>query len=423
MSRNRILIIIGIGAALFIGALGVIFGLRGASAPEAAVITFWGMDDEEGLWRSAIIEFHAQHPSIEVKYRSVPAAEYESTLLNAIAEGRGPDVFMLVNAQIAQHRDKIIPLPQKTLQFFVKDFQAAFADIAVADLITDEQEIIGVPIFIDSMALLYNKDTLNAAGVAEPPDTREELTNLAHTLTKTDPSGEIAFSGLAAGTGANTEHAFELMSALILQNGDPIVRPGVRDAILGDRTRDALAFYSSFTDPRSRAFSWTSRAGNSLDALAEEKAAMALGFFRDLARIKKQNPHINLGVARFPQRAGATNPLTYGSFVFPTVSKLSRHPIPAWQLALFLGSRDAAAGYLEATGLAPARRDLIAAGAHSANQEIFYRQALIAKDWRIPNYSSTRRIFEQIADALASRATNPAEARSRLQQQISILLP
>ena len=241
-------------------------------------------------------------------------------------------------------------------------------------------------------------------------------------MTKFAPDGDLIRGGLALGSGSNVAHAMEIASALILQRGDEIVKADGRSTALGPGATGALRFYASFSDPGHRNFSWSDNIPDSLDALAGGQAAMAIGFSRDLRRIRAKNPHIKIGAAPLPQPSGGRVARTYASYWFPTVSRLSKNTGPAWQFVFFMAYPEGAKLYADASGRPPARRDLIAAGAKNEIDDVFFRQALIARSWPVPDEEASRRIFEEALNGLASRAITPEQAVARISQQLSRLL-
>jgi len=421
--RPQLFIFIGLGIFVLILAL-VIFGPgRKPSPPPSAILEFWSPQDDEEIWREALEKFRAQHPQFTVNYRRLDQETYEETLVNRLAEGKGPDIFLLKNSWVRKHWDKIFPLPQDFFKFSARNFQGLFVDVAAEDLISAEGNILGLPLYIDTPALFYNKDIFNAAGIAEPPKTWEEFQEISRRLTILTPAKDIIRSGAAFGTGQNVSHLLEILSSLMFQRNEPIIEPRLNRLALGEEAVRALAFYTSFADERNSNFSWTSRLPASLDALAEEKTAMAVGFASDIARLRAKNPHLNLGIAPFPQEKNARVPVVYGSYFFPTVSRLSPNPGPAWQLVLFMTAGDGAKIYLDKAGRAPARRDLISQGAPKDELDVFYRQSLIARSWPIPDEKATSRLFEDMIESVASSNVTPAEAVNKLREQMRFFVP
>lgn len=401
--------------------LGVLPGLQSAR-PTPFTLQLWGIRDEEAVWRDIIKPFQEKYSHITVKYTRFPEETYETSLVERLAENTGPDVFMLENMRLARHREKIYPLPQETAHFSINNFTMAFLDIAVRDLVLEDGNIYGMPLYADSLALFYNKDLFNAAGIVVPPQNWEEVQSVSRKLTQISPAGDVIRSGIALGSGKNIMHNMEIVSALIFQNGDPIVN-AKNEVALAEGAQSALAFYSSFTDRTKSNFTWSNTLPPSLDAFAEEKTAMAFAFSRNIEHIRAKNPHINLGIALFPQRADMIKPVTQGSYTFLTASKLSKHPIDAWRFILFATDRESAEIYTDATRLPPARRDILSQKAPPLEQEFFWRQALISRSWPVPDYQKTKQIFEDTIESLSTRSLNPSQAFNQMKEQLRLLLP
>ncbi|QQG45613.1 MAG: extracellular solute-binding protein [Candidatus Sungiibacteriota bacterium] len=420
---NTVLVVAGLVAVILILALAGILPGRKTAKPQPATLEFWGLKDDDLLWRPILEKFRKEKPHLTVNYRRFDEISYEENLINKMAEGRGPDIFFLKNSWVEKHRDKILPLPQEVLKFTVKDFQKTFVDVASQDLTTSDNQILGLPLFVDTLALFYNKDVFNAGGVAETPKTWGELEAVAKNLTKKTAAGDITKSGVALGGSSNIEHALEILSAFVLQGGDKIINRANMALELGAPSREALDFYTSFANAKNPNFSWTLRQPKSLDAFSQELTAMALGFADDLPRVKAKNPHLNFGVSFLPQRADAKTFVTYGSYFFPTVSRLSNNPLPAWEFILFAASADSSEIYTKNSGKPPARRDLLAKNAAALELDIFYRQALTAKSWPITDEKITRRLFEDTIESVVTGGNTTDTALNRLREKLSLSLP
>jgi len=422
MPRLPYLVIGGVGVLVLIIVLAV-FGV-GRKPPRQAPadLQFWGMEDEEGTWQRIISAFREQYPHISITYYRLNEATYEDVLFNRLAAGTGPDIFVLKNSWIVKHRNKVAPLPQQALGFTVRNLSNAFVDGVADELVSPTGGIIGLPLFLDTLALFYNKDIFNAAGIAIPPKTWGETEALSRQLTKTTQGREIIKSGIALGSSKNIEHAFEIVSALMFQYGAPVA--GYREKSVSlDGAEEAFSFYTSFADQTSERFSWTPRLKNSLDAFAEGTTAMMIGNSQDIGRLRAKNPHLRFGIVSFPQRRGVTTPLTYGTHFFPTVSLQSRNQLAAWQFILFAAAEEGAAVYLENTERPPAKRDLIAAGAPKPELEVFWRQALVAKSWAVPDEETALRLFQETIDAVVNRTENAGTAVGKLRSRLNVLFP
>lgn len=421
MNRTFLVIALIAFAVIVIVALVGILGVGRVQAPPVAgSIEVWGIGDSENIWQDLINRFQAAYPSISVTYRRFDEAGYEDMLVNRLAEGKGPDVFFLSHTAVVKHRDKIFPLPAEA-GFSITDFKNTFVDAAADDLISGN-EILGMPISMDTLALFINKDIFNAAGIATPPKTWDDLAATARALTVRGPGGDITASGIALGAAQNIERSFEIVSALMLQRKGIAVHP-VGTVSFGPGAADALSFYASFSDPLKQNYSWDKNMPDSLDAFSRGQTAMMIGFSGDSARIRERNPHLNFTIHPLPQNAGAGISVNWGKYFFPAVSTQSKNKQAAWQFIVFASSREGAKSYLEATGRPPARRDLVAAGTRSEDLSVFWRQSLTARSWLVPDDMATRRLFAEAIDAVLSHSADPAGAVSRLESQLRLLAP
>ncbi len=79
-------------------------------------------------------------------------------------------------------------------------------------------------------------------------------------------------------------------------------------------------------------------------------------------------------------------------------------------------------GYLSATGNPPALRSMIADDLNDAEYSVFAKQALTAKSWHVPNYASTRTIFNTAIQNVLSGRTDAVTALEQSQAQVTQLL-
>ncbi|MBI2053323.1 MAG: extracellular solute-binding protein [Candidatus Sungbacteria bacterium] len=424
MNLNRqYLIIGGIGALVILIGLALTFGLgQKPATPEPVSLEMWGFEDGGGdIWEAVITKFRETNPHVSVQYKSFAPASYEEMLVNRLAEGKGPDIFLLTGEQLEKQRDKILALPPASSPLSPGQFSTMFVDGA-ARLMGDDGTLYGTPVFMDSLILFYNKDMFDAAGFTRAPATWDEFTVISRRLTTVAPNGDIVRSGAAMGSASNVSHAMELVSALILQQGDPVVR---RDGHveLGDAALRAFDFYASFTTPGNPNYTWMGAMPESLHAFATESAAMAFGFSDDIARVVAENPHLNFATASFPQPLQG-NTRTYGAYMFPAVSRATKNMPAAWQFALYASSREGAGVYLAKTARPPARRDIIETTPEgSGSASVLARSALIARNWPVPDEKLARRVFNEAIDGMARRTYTVSEALGRIRSKLQLLFP
>ncbi|MBU6415507.1 extracellular solute-binding protein, partial [Patescibacteria group bacterium] len=388
-------------------------------------------DGTEDIYNPIIADFQSQHPDITISYVKKNPDTYENDLLNALASGNGPDVFILRDAEFLKHANKLAPAPQQALNYAPADFHSDFVD-GVSDLVSSDGNIWGVPSFMDTLALLYNRDIFNSANVPEAPKTWEDFLSAAGKMTQTSELGSITVAGAAMG-GANVSGAEDILSALMMQSGATIVDPSSKTVDIAESKRiddasinpgnSALAFFVSFANPRSPYYSWSPILPESRDYFSQGKVGMMLGFASDVQYIQAKNPHLNLSVSFLPQPKNAPARINYGRYHFFAVSRISPNVTAAWQFALAASHSAGEQGLNIVSLTPPALRNLANAKPPAAWLAPFYQQSLSARTWLIPDADATQIVFLNMINAVLNGKTDVPgavnEAGSKLQNLVN----
>ena len=80
-------------------------------AAKTVTLEFWGVYDESDLYKEIIAKYRTAHPNVKIEYKMFRFEEYEDELLDALAEDRGPDIFMVNNNWMRGYTNKMLPLP------------------------------------------------------------------------------------------------------------------------------------------------------------------------------------------------------------------------------------------------------------------------------------------------------------------------
>ena len=162
MNTNKLYFIVGILiVGVFVLLLFLVFGGFG-DQPKGVQLEFWGVFDEPAAFSEAIRTFRRQNPNINIRYVPFPFEEYEKAVIDALAAGRGPDIWMIQSSWLPKHKDKLAPLDQndKDLNYKLINFRQDFVEVAEDDL-TNEGQIYALPLYVDTLALYYNNDLFN----------------------------------------------------------------------------------------------------------------------------------------------------------------------------------------------------------------------------------------------------------------------
>lgn len=437
------------------------------AAPEAYEVELevWGVFDNSDAYSSLFSDYSEMNPFVKsIKYRKLSIDTYKTDLLNALAAGNGPDVFMIRNAWRGAFEDKIAPAPD-----FVtteKEYRDMFVDVAASDFIGADKKIYGAPLSVDSLALYYNKDLFNAAGISKPPETWQEVADIAQKLNRIDQFGNIYQSGVALGTALNINRSTDILTAMMSQVGSKINDGSVNGRVdfSDEKSRQAVDFYTSFANVGSPMYSWNARQHYSIDAFYEGALAMMVNYSWQYETIKQKNAKLNIGVVPLPQFPGTspTNFANYWGFVVaknktfvpPLNTEKSATPVnlekqnylrthESWQLLKFLTFKpknesitiingiggttkdfplkvDPAKIYLEKTKKPAARRDLLETQKSDIVLSSFALGNLIAKNWYQGNPEAVEGIFAEMIESINKGEKTSQEALSAAVNRVNL---
>jgi len=168
-----------LGVVVLFGSMTILSGcgLRDNSqgTPYSMPLEVWGVFDDSDAYTPLFQQYRGVNPFIgNISYRKFGEETYKKELLSALAAGNGPDIFAIRNSWMGEFQDKIVPAPE--YQVTEKEVRDHFVDVVAYDFIDpSDQKIYGLPLSVDSLALYYNRDIFNAAGITTPPKTWQEL--------------------------------------------------------------------------------------------------------------------------------------------------------------------------------------------------------------------------------------------------------
>ncbi len=403
--------------------------LKGNPAPMHATLQFWGTYDDETFYSDVIRAYRQKNPNLTIEYRQIPFADYENTLVSAFAAGNGPDLFLMHNTWLPKHYDLIQPIPQnvKTPIMAFKDFQSTFVDVATADL-TSNGQIYGMPLYVDTLAMYYNKDTFNTAGISSPPRTWEDFVQDVAILTKRDDRNNITKSAVAIGTARNINRSTDLLGLLMLQSGvrmtdgnNATFSKPVENLNVGEL---ALQFYTDFANSgKPDRYTWNDQQKYSIDAFADGNTAMLFNYSHQIPIIRGKAPRLHFGIAPMPQPGQADRKVNYANYWAPTVSKQSRYGDDAWKFLVFLATDDTATlPYLQASGRPAARKDLIEREKNDPDLGTFATQALTAFSWQQPDNVSVESIFAKLIDDVNFNHASIHDSLQEAEAQVNVIM-
>lgn len=419
------LIMIGAGVVLVVVIFLLIFlNLRPkANTVAQAKITVWGTDESDGL--AALV---SGYPYGQAAYTHIDPETYQSQLLSALASGRGPDVFEIGNRTLPKWKSVTAPLPTPlSQQFGILQLQNLFPDVVMQDFVSDGQ-IYGLPLSIDTLVAIYNKDLLNSAGIALPPKTWNEFQDDVVKLRVVNDQGQLTHQAAAiGGSGASIPYAADLLSLLMLQNGTEMTDQSHNGAKFASPANGApgpaaFNFYLQFANAVSPYYTWNDGIGNAVDSFAAGQTAIIFGYQSDLAALKERAPFLNLGVAAMPQAKGASVAVNYPRYNAFVAAKTGQ-TAAAWNFILYLTATSGDGKmYQKATGKPPALRADIQADMNDPGLSIFASQALTARSWYEADDPQIAAVMSRAIQNVLSGTENSLKALQEAETAVSQLM-
>lgn len=423
------LLIVGIALALILVLvllfMGIIPGLRSTTKENtvSGQITVWGVfDSGEAMTETLIADFNAVYPSIAVTYKQIDERTYEQDLVNALAAGEGPDVFMIHNSWLSKHYTKIRPFTNA--EFSPKMVSDFFPQVVSKDFVKDGQ-VYALPLYVDTLVLYYNQNMLDNAGIAEPPQTWTELINMIPRLRKVDQIGRIEQAAIAlGGSEKNINQASDILSLMMLQENTPMVSDTGTEALFSaTEGLKALNLYTSFANPRNSQYTWDPGFVYSLDGFTQEDIAMMInyGYQRDILR--QRNPFLNFAIVPMLQKSLDGDIVNYADYWGLAVAKSSQQSQPAEIFVNFVTTDPTAStNYLNRTNRSPALRSVIRSVGKDPELKIFASQALTATSWKQPDASAVESIFSEMIDFVITGRLPADRALRQADEKVTELL-
>ncbi len=382
-------------------------------AMQPITLTYWRVFDGPDAFQEIITKYNAVHSNVTINYRKLRYEEYETELLNALAEDRGPDILSVHNTWLRKYQNKLVPMPASITMAYpvekgsiqkeivpelrtvksptLRELKDRFVDAVYSDVVLDDNQIYGLPLSVDTLALYYNRDLLNNAGITDAPRYwNKEFQQNVKKLTKQDPVTGIVQSGIALGGSNNIERYSDILAVLMLQNGANMMEgkqvlfntvPAATKDTKYNPGLEALRFYIDFSNPGKEVYSWNETLPNSLELFANGKLALMFGYSYHLATIKAQAPKLNFSVSRLPQIEGSQYEVNFANYWVETVSKKSKYPNEAWDFIIFATKEEQVQSYLSKTQRPTALRSLVKTQSEDNEIGIFASQLLTAKTW------------------------------------------
>lgn len=417
-------------------------------------LNLWIVYDNTDAFKEQIQAFQSSHPGLIVHVKKFTnLSDYENLLISEIAQGEGPDVFMIQNSWMTKHYKKLLPLPlDQPIVMNADLFRQTFFQAASDDLIINNQ-IYGMPLSIDNLAVFYNKQQFKdlIATSENPGALWENIKEQVTELTKKNNSPErFALAGIALGRADNISSAVDILYAMMKEFGVKFYDEKEERATFaaddslgkGNPGVDALDLFTSFGLPSYRNYSWNeditgfAPEQKEINPFVRNKVTMIIGYpylYNEIElaiqeQQKTGQEHIdldNVGIAPFPQLVSAqeaTSRDTYASYFPLVVARTTKMPGEAWSLVQFLTSADALQTYHKITHRPTSRKDMVSEQQTEPLFGAFAFQAPFAKSLRIYDDAAYRKVFTDAIQEVMKNLATPKDALTEAQTKITCVI-
>ncbi|MEK7130820.1 MAG: extracellular solute-binding protein [Patescibacteria group bacterium] len=436
LSSFQIILTIFLGVIALVAVLvfsGILPGYKkqgGAKGPTIQ-ISLWGPLPERQIG-SVLSGVNKENKPYNINYTEIPADSYEETVVSALASGKGPDFWIISQDMILKNKDRISTIP--FLVYPERNFRDNFVDISSLLIEQKGEGLTGIPFLADPLIMYWNKDLFSSAGVSQPPKDWNDFTETGAMFTQKNEAGNITQSGTAMGELSNIKNGKDILSMLIIQSGNPIMKVdsvnnlkislGDDDSSGNSPAVSSVKFFNSFSDPNKDAYSWNKALPEAGDMFAKGSLAMYFGYASELPDIIERNPHLNFDLAEVPQIKGDKTKTgfakMYSFAIMKNIPQTKKQAVI--NSILFITSNGVSKTFSQATGMASLRRDLLSKRTTDAYFGLVNKAVVMAKSWLEPDGTEVRRIFKEMVESTASGSLSASSAvklaNNRLDQEL-----
>ena len=261
-------------------------------------ITMWHAlaDNELDIFQKYVEEYNAQSEQTEVELVYTPADEYIKQLTIGNIAGDMADMVMMDNCYTSEFASTGV---LEDLSAYYNEWDESQMLDGPMQSVTYEGGIYGLPYACNTIALFYNVDMLEEAGV-EVPTTWDELVVAAAKLTTDEHTG-FAFCGAKTGEGAFQVYPF------LNQAGANINTLDSEGAIAAV---DMLGSMVEAGSASKEVMNWSQ--ADLEKQFAAENVAMIIEGVWQIAQLREGAPDLNWDVAKIPIPEGGTEATALG---------------------------------------------------------------------------------------------------------------
>jgi multiple sugar transport system substrate-binding protein len=291
-------------------------------------VALWD-ENVTAVMNKSIEVYKKDHPNVDVKVTYTPWGDYWTKLKTSLAGKSGPDVFWMNGPNIYMYASLGL---LKDIQPLIdaEKLDTSKYTKALVDLYTYKGHLYGLPYFLDSIGLYYNKELFDKAGI-KYPDSSWTWDSLKENGAKLTDKSKGIYGFIAPISNQNGYYNF------IHQAGGFVINPDKTKS--GFDMPETLAAFNWMSDLMKQGISPSGQQQLETDPLqlfGSGKAAMFPGISVNSPQLYKMLGD-KLGVAPLPQgkqKASIVHGLSW------VMNKNTAHEKEAWELIKVLSGQD-----------------------------------------------------------------------------------
>lgn len=393
-----------------------------------APVVMWGTLPSSSINSTIATLSDKDKGTLNVSYVQKDSETFEKDLVEALADGSGPDIIILSQDMLLKLKNKILTIPYTSIS--LRSLKDDFID--AGSIFQVQDGTLAVPFVADPLVLYWNKTHFTNASIVNPPKYWDDFSVDVLKLTKKDSNFNIMQSGVALGQYSNIFHAKDILNNLFVQADVSLVgknSQGEYVSALSGSGKDgagsvlsALTFYTDFADPTKSSYSWNGSFSTDVGSFISGDLSMYFGPASELSGISLKNPNLNFDVSSVPQVQGMTQQSVFGKIYGLTILKSTKNVDSAFSQVLKLASTDSVTLFSKNLSLPPTRRDVLAVKPDDPYLQVFYDSTLRLKVLLDPDPALTENIFKNMIESVVSGKMRASEVVSVANREISALI-
>lgn len=351
-------------------------------------VVMWGTLPETEM-NKVVQAFNPQAQTYRVVYKEVRENIFAQALLEALANGNGPDLILAPHQIILSQTSRLYPFPLASISSDL--FNSTYVD--GVKIFYSPSGAIALPVSIEPMVLFYNRTLFSKHGVIAPPEYWDEVSRFVPILTVQNKQRQFIESAIDLGS-PTTPYAKDILMTIVSQLGQTPVftqynqNGSTASTVLanipvtegGDiqPLTTAARYFAQFADPSQTTYTWPQSGANATDQFVAEKLAMYVGYSGELETLRARNPKADFEMATLPQTRGYNTFATAARMYGIATLRTTKNPTASLTVQAQFAGPSISPAIASIVGAVPALRSYAVTPGLST---VIARSMLVARGW------------------------------------------